>query len=267
MPLKGAGEPELKTIDRFEHGVGWIAYPDEGMQRASHALVVPTDDDNDDHDDHGDNNESDDSDDSEDNDDSDDSDDSNNSDGDPEVWVVDPVDAPGVDDLIESLGTVAGVVIALDRHKRDSAAIANRHDVPVFVPTWMDGVASDLDATIARFSGELADTGFRALQVRNSTVPPWQEVGLYDGETLVVPEAVGTADFFRAGDERLGVHPMLRLTPPRNVLGGLTPDRILVGHGSGIHEDAGEALAEALDGSRRRAPAAFTKALKSFVGR
>lgn len=231
MPIKGSGEGDLTEIDRFEHGVGWMAYPDEGMERASHALAVPSADDE------------------------------------ADVWVVDPVDAPGVDDLLDSLGTVAGVVVGLDRHKRDVDVIAQRHDVPVFVPEWMDGVASEFAATTARFSGELADTGFRALEVRNSTIPPWQEVGLYDGETLVVPEAVGTADFFRAGGERLGVHPMLRLVPPRGTLGGLDPDRILVGHGSGIHEGASEALANALSGSRRRAPAAFTKALSSFVGR
>ena len=234
MPIKGSGEADLTEIDRFEHGVGWLAYPDEGMERASHALAVPSGDD-------GPKSERD-------------------------VWVVDPVDAPGVDDLLDSLGTVAGVVVGLDRHKRDAAELARRHDVPVFVPEWMDGVASELDATTARFCGELADTGFRALEIRNSTIPPWQEVGLYDGETLVVPESVGTADFFRVDGERLGIHPMLRLIPPRNALGGLDPDRILAGHGRGIHEDASEALANALSGSRRRAPAAFTKALKSFVG-
>lgn len=230
MPIKGSGEGTLTEIDRFEHGVGWMAYPEEGMERASHALAVPSEN------------------------------------GDADVWVIDPVDAPGLDDLLGSLGTVAGVVVGVDRHKRDADVIAQRHSVPVFVPEWMTGVASEFTATTARFSGELADTGFRALEIRNSTIPPWQEVGLYDGETLVVPEAVGTADFFRAGDERLGVHPMLRLVPPRDVLGELDPDRILVGHGSGIHEDASEALTNALRGSRRRAPAAFTNALKSFVG-
>jgi hypothetical protein len=235
MPIKGSGEANLMEIDRFEHGVGWLAYPEEGMQRASHALAVPPTDDE--------------------------------PGAEPEVWVVDPVDASGVDDLLDSLGSVAGVVVGLDRHKRNCAALARRHDVPVFVPEWMDGVESELDATTARFSGELADTGFRAIEIRNSTLPPWQELGLYDGETLVVPEALGTAEFFRVGDERLGVHPMLRLVPPRNALGGLDPDRILVGHGRGIHEDAARALSNALGGSRRRAPAAFTKALGAFLGR
>jgi len=230
MPIKGSGEGNLTEIDRFEHGVGWMAYPEEGMERASHALAVPSED------------------------------------GDADVWVIDPVDAPGLDDLLASLGTVAGVVVGVDRHKRDADVIAQRHSVPIFVQEWMTGVASAFTATTARFSGELADTGFRALEIRNSSIPPWQEVGLYDGETLVVPEAVGTAEFFRAGDERLGVHPMLRLVPPRDVLGNLDPDRILVGHGGGIQEDTSEALADALSGSRRRAPAAFTNALTSFVG-
>jgi len=60
--------------------------------------------------------------------------------------VFDPVDAPGVDDLLADLGTVAGVVVGLDRHKRDSAAIATRHDVPVYVADWMTGVAEEIDA-------------------------------------------------------------------------------------------------------------------------
>ena len=41
MQLKEAGEPELYEIDRFDRGVGWIAYPEERMQRASHAVAVP----------------------------------------------------------------------------------------------------------------------------------------------------------------------------------------------------------------------------------
>jgi len=229
MPIKGSGEATLTEIDRDDHGVGWLAYPDEGMERASHALTVQSEGEESD------------------------------------VEVVDPVDAPGVDDLLDSLGAVAGVVVCLDRHKRDAAVLARRHEVPVYVPAWMSGVASDLDAPVERFVGELADTGFRAIEIRDSTVPPWQEAGLYDGETLVVPEAVGTPDYFRAGGERLGVHPMLRLLPPRESLSGLDPDRVLVGHGRGVHEGASAALSNALNGSRRRAPAAFTNAVRSLV--
>jgi hypothetical protein len=227
MPMKGGDSDGYREIDRWDQGVGWIAYPDEGMQRASHAVVG---------DDGG-------------------------------VWVVDPVDAPGLDDLLAEFGDVAGVVVGLDRHKRDSAAVARRHDVAVHLPQWMSGVAGDLDAPVERFGGELADSGFQAVRIRDTAIPPWQEVGLYhdDDGTLIVPEAVGTATYFRAPGERLGVHPMLRLTPPRRELSRFDPDRVLVGHGEGVTTDAAGALRDALDNARSNAPAAYGRAFKSLL--
>ncbi|MGQ3410866.1 hypothetical protein ACT4ML_01185 [Natrinema sp. LN54] len=204
---------DFREIDRFDGGVGWIAHPDEQMQRASHALAV-----------------------------------------DGEVWVVDPVDAEGIDDLFAEFGDVAGVVVGLDRHKRDAAAVADRHDVPVYLPEFFEGVTGDIDAAVARFDDELSDTGIRAITVLDNRF--WQEVALYnpaDG-TLVVPETVGTAGFFLAGDEDLGVHPMLRLTPPRTPLRGVAPERVLVGHGSGVMDGGARVLEAALAGSRKRAP-------------
>ena len=234
MDMKAVGEPELHEVDRFDHGVGWITYPNETMERASHALAVPPGDGAD-------------------------------AEASPDVWVLDPVDAPGLDDLLDELGTVAGVVVALDRHKRDAAAVANRHDVPVYVPSWMTGVADALDAPVRRFDRTLADSGFETIRVRDSTVPPWQEVGLFDGSTLYVPESLGTASYFRGSRERLGVHPMLRFTPPRGALGGLDPDRVLVGHGVGVHDDAGAAIADALANARRKAPGLYAKTLRDAI--
>ncbi len=66
------------------------------------------------------------------------------------------------------------------------------------------------------------------------------------------------------GSERLGVHPALRLTPPTK-LGRLAPERILVGHGHGVMDDAAAALTDALKGSRTRAPGLFAKTVKSLV--
>ncbi len=169
-----------------------------------------------------------------------------------DVWVIDPVDADGLDDLFAEFGEVAGVVVTLDRHKRDAAAVATRHDVAVWIPDWFSGVAEKLDAPVERFGAELADTGIEAHPLKQGRF--WQEVALYepDSKTLVVPESVGTADYFRAGTERLGVHPMLRAVPPRATLSSFEPDRILVGHGPGIMSDATAALDEALSSSRRR---------------
>ncbi|WP_049906317.1 hypothetical protein [Halorubrum tebenquichense] len=229
--MKG-DDPNLHEIDRYDGGVGWIAYPDETMERASHAFAVHNEESDED-----------------------------------DVWVVDPVDAPGVDDLLGELGTVAGVVIGLDRHVRDSDTLAARHDVPVYVPEWMTGVVEDLDpeVEVERFGSRLADTGFEAVRIRDSSVPPWQEVGLFDGETLIVPESVGTGSYFRGDRERLGVHPMLRLTPPTSALSGLNPERVLVGHGVGVHERAAVALEDALSNSRSKAPGLYASTLKSAL--
>ncbi len=224
MATKESGRSgDWREIDRWEGGVGWIAHPDEKMQRASHAFEV---------------------------------------DGD--VWVIDPVDAEGIDDLLADYGEVAGVAVLLDRHTRDADAVANRHDVSVHVPRWMTGVEEKVDAPVERFGVELADTGYEAIQILDT--PFWQEAALHDGDAgvLVVPEAVGTAPFFRTGGERIGVHPMLRLFPPKR-LGRLSPDRVLVGHGAGVHEDATDALRDALDGSRSRAPSLYAKAARQFL--
>jgi hypothetical protein len=170
------------------------------------------------------------------------------------VWVVDPVDAPGLDDELAELGEVVGVTLLLDRHKRDTAAVAERHGVPVSLPEALAGVADDLDTETEVYSRALPDTAFRTITVVDNRL--WHEVALYDreGGTLIVPEAVGTVDFFRTGSERLGVHPGLRLFPPRKALGDLSPERVLVGHGPGVFDDAANALRVALSRSRKSAP-------------
>jgi len=167
-----------------------------------------------------------------------------------ETWLIDPVDVPDSDALLEDLPMIAGVVVLLDRHTRDANQLAERYDVPVYLPRGMSGVATEIDAPIKWFEETVA--GFEAHPVYRT--PVWHETALYDNETLVVPEALGTAGYFLAGDERLGVHPMLRLTPPRAALSGVTPDRILVGHGEPILSGATSALSDALAGSRRRSP-------------
>ncbi|ELZ12748.1 hypothetical protein C479_03895 [Halovivax asiaticus JCM 14624] len=181
------------------------------------------------------------------------------------IWVIDPVDGDGLDELLAERGSVAGVVVGLDRHKRDAAAIATRHDVAVWLPDWFDGVESELDAPVRRFGAELADTGIRSQVVTRSRF--WQEVALFDPatETLVVPESVGTASYFRTDAERLGVHPARRLWPPRKRLSGFDPHRVLVGHGAGIETGAGDALDAALAGSRRRSPTLYASILRAAL--
>lgn len=178
-----------------------------------------------------------------------------------EVWVVDPVDAQGIDDLLAELGEVAGVVATLDRHERDVASVANRHGVAVHLPAWSK---RKVDAPVVRFRDRLGETGYRAIEVYD--VPGWHEAALYDPDdgTLVVGEALGTVEYFRAPGEHLGVHPMVRLFPPRT-LGELEPRRILVSHGRGVFDDATGALRAALDGSRRRYPGLLAKTVRSLI--
>ncbi len=153
------------------------------------------------------------------------------------VWLVDPVDWPDAIERALELGEPAGVIQLLDRHSRDCAALAERLGVPHLV-------APD----------DVPGSPFRCVPVvRRSR---WAESALWWAEerTLVVAEAVGTNRFFTAGKAPVGVHLLLRLTPPR-VLGQFGPATLLVGHGEGLHgPGTADALATALATSRRGLP-------------
>lgn len=181
------------------------------------------------------------------------------------VWVIDPVDAPGVDDLLAAFGDVAGVVVLLNRHYRDADAIARRHDVPVYVPSWFEKV-DEMDAELRRVDDALPGTGYRIVKVADSF--GWEEACLYDEETrtLVVAESVGNAPYYTTPDERIGVHPVMRLTPP-SMLRDFDPERVLVGHGRGVSEDAARALDDALGGARRATPRLFAGNLRLLLQR
>lgn len=224
MSLKGSDSTSLREIDRWEGGAGWIAYPDEAMERASHALVDGGD-----------------------------------------VWLVDPVDADDLDEFLSDLGEVAGVLVLLDRHKRDAGAIASRHDVSVYRSSWMDSIDSEIEAPVTTLGGTLGETGYGVRKRIN--LPIWKEAVLYrpDDGTLLVPESIGTADFFCTPGERLGVHPALRFTPP-NELADLLVNRLLVGHGPGILGDATPAIKEAISESRSGALSLYQKMLSERIG-
>lgn len=177
------------------------------------------------------------------------------------LYLCDPIDAHGLDDLLADYGEVAGVVLQLDRHERDCAAVARRHDVPVYLPGPLSAAADGIDAETEAFVGELGDTGYHTISVVDNAL--WREAALtnVDEGTLVVAEALGTNDIFCAPGERLGVHPGLRLFPPRRAFGNLSPDRILVGHGPGVFDDAPGALRTALDRSRTAAPRLYASLL------
>jgi hypothetical protein len=153
------------------------------------------------------------------------------------VWLVDPVDVDGLDDRVRALGEPAGVIQLLDRHNRDCAAIAGRLGVPRHVvPAALPG------------------TPFRPIRVVR--LPRWHEVALWwpERRVLACADALGTIGFFTAGGGRAGVHPLLRLWPPR-ALRPLEPEHLLVGHGAGVHgAEASAALRQALATARTGLP-------------
>ncbi|MXR41663.1 hypothetical protein GRX01_09980 [Halobaculum sp. WSA2] len=231
MPLKryGVGD-DLSVIGRWADGFSWVAHPDEEFERTSHAIAVGADD---------------------------------GGDGDDcAVWLVDPIDADGLDAEIAEFGSVAGVLVLSDNHCRHAARVADRHGVRVFVHEHLGDLAVDAETT--EFTGGPAATGFRTVPVVSRL---WREVALYHpGQaTLVVGDALTTMDSHTNPGERLAVMPHLRLVPPTGALGGLPVNRVLVGHGSGVHRNAADALKRALGGARRGAPRAILGTLPELV--
>jgi hypothetical protein len=168
------------------------------------------------------------------------------------VWLTDVVDGPGLDQRIVALGQPAAVVQLLDRHDRDCATVAQRLGVPLHVTPFTD----------------VEGAPFVAFPIVRRRF--WREVALWFAEprVLVFADALGSLAYFKAPGEPIGVHPLLRLTPPRRALGGLAPDSILFGHGPGFHgPEASEALRTALATARRRLPQAWLQALRATVRR
>lgn len=154
------------------------------------------------------------------------------------VWVIDPVDDDEALERARSLGEPAGVLQLLDRHGRDCERVADRFGVTHYA---VPDVAP-------------AGAPFEVIPVLRRK--RWHEVALWFPElrTLVCADALGTAPYYRAPGERIGVSPLLRLTPPRTLL-AVEPAHVLVGHGAGVHHDAASAVREAVAKARRRTPA------------
>ena len=153
------------------------------------------------------------------------------------VLVFDPVDVPGIDERIRALGRPEAVVQLLDRHQRDCGLVAERLGVP--------HLRMRLDGSSTR--SELLNVVWNRV---------WKEFAFWEPRrrVLVVGDALGTVGYFTAPGEAIGVHPFLRLRPPR-MLAELEPEHILCGHGAGVHgPEATLALREALATSRRRLP-------------
>ncbi|QGA81869.1 Metallo-beta-lactamase superfamily enzyme [Halomicrobium sp. LC1Hm] len=215
---------EYALIDRWDDGFGWFAHPEEDGQRASHAVRASDD---------------------------------GSTRGDGGVWLFDPIDAPGIDERVHDLGEVAGVVVLSDYHARDAGTFARRHGVSVHVPDHLDRSAQRVDAPVERVSGSVA--GFELTAIR--PLRAWREVLAYresDG-TLYVPDFLA-GEKFAVGSERLGMPFLSRLSPPRRLFADCDPDRILLGHGEGVFDDASAALTDTVTNARARFPRALANA-------
>ena len=165
------------------------------------------------------------------------------------VWLIDPYEDEAALDAAAELGRPAGVIQLLDRHNRDCEAIAARLDVPHL-----------------RLPKTVPDTPFEVVPVISRW--GWKEIALWweEKRALLVAEAIGTAPAFALG-RRAGVHPLLRLTPPRSQLGRFRPTTLLVGHGETLETGGAAALAEALSKSRGDLPRLVTSVPKLLRGR
>jgi hypothetical protein len=162
------------------------------------------------------------------------------------VWLTDVVDGPGLDEHIAALGAPAAVIQLLDRHPRDNAAVAERLGVPLH----------ETPAT------EVEGAPFVVLPIVKRRF--WREIALWFAKerVLVCGDALGSLGYFRASDEQFGVHPFLRLFPPKK-LGALEPEHVLFGHGPGFHgPEAPGALRDALAKPRRGLPQALFNGLR-----
>lgn len=214
MPAKVTDRAtDFLEVDRWAGGVGWMAHPTEIMRRTSHALAT-----------------------------------------DEGVLIVDPVDAVGVDDLIAEFGNPKGVVTLVNFHKRDANEVARRHGVPIYVPEPMEGIASEFDAPTEPVG--LGDTlgGYELIEVYDGTILGEEvyEYALYNGTTLRIGCTIGGAPFQRVKNERLGMALIRRHDPNPEALEHVEPQRVLSGHGVGVHENASDALSQALENARQR---------------
>ncbi len=163
------------------------------------------------------------------------------------VWFVDPIE---VDDLVDrgaALGEPAGVLQLLDRHNRDCAAVADRLGIEhLEVPDAVPG------------------SPFEAIKALR--FPGWKETALWwpEARVLVVAEIVGTNPIASGGDDGVGMHPMLRLLPPKSIR-GFEPEHLFTGHGAPAHGPETPAnLERSYARSRRDIPKAVIGIVKSY---
>jgi hypothetical protein len=213
---------EVKIIDQWEEGFGWIAHPEEDGKRTSHAIrgddgvwvFDPLDA--------------------------------------PEIYqkISDLGTVKGVVLLSSFHGRNASqfanhfevpvyLPTWMERPTDELTAPMERYEAPP--DEWTELAESDI-----------------LLRTVDSPVV-WREVVAYhrSEKTLRVPDLLSPVPEFRVGDERVGCYLLHRIAPPRQFFADIEPDRILFGHGEGISEDAESVLDTTLANARRYLPRAL----------
>ena len=166
------------------------------------------------------------------------------------MWLVDPVDA---DDAIEragALGEFAGILQLLDRHNRDCEELSARLGVPHH-----------------RLPADSPELPFEAKALIDNRL--WREAMLWwpAKKALIVTEALMTVPDLNVGDTGVGLHPALRLIPPRAAAEHEDAEHLLVGHGRPLHAaDTGARVKRAVDHSRRDIPKLLARTPKIIKG-
>lgn len=182
-----------------------------------------------------------------------------------DLHLIEPVDAPDLDDHLSTVGDPQGVIVVMDRHTRDAEAIADRWDVPIFAPEAFDRIAANLSVPPEPLEPLLEGSSWRSIPLVDNRF--WQELALWSSKrrTLLVQEVLGTLSYFCVGDEPIGMHQVSRIRPPRRALEAVRPRRLLVGHGKPIASVDLEAYRRTLRLGRRRLPRAMIGAVRGVL--
>jgi hypothetical protein len=177
------------------------------------------------------------------------------------VWLIDPLRSEGIEKEIAALGKPAGLISTVGWHDRDVDWFAALYGVPVFVGRHVRNVlfrtpVQRVDRLVPGTPFELINTSMRGL------MGWWTECAVWWPEegVLVTGDCVGCAPYFVREGERLGVHPIVRLSPPVR-LKAIRPRRVFVGHGESVHDGAAEALERAVRTARSDMWAAWRHAV------
>lgn len=208
---------------RFTHGFAWMPMPDHFMRRSSTALAV-----------------------------------------DGKIWLIDPLKMDGIEREIAALGEPAGVISTVGWHDRDVDWFAALYGVKVFGARWLRNKL--FASPMTRVDGEVPETPFQLIDTSMRGVMAWwTEAAVWwpEQRVLVTGDCVGSAPYFMPSGERLGVHPVVRLSPPAK-LAALEPRRLFFGHGEGVGDGgmgASALLSRALTTARSERWAAWRHAV------